>query len=325
MRVLRFTAPSVPEAMEQVREQLGPDAVILSTESGGDPTLVQVTAGVETDSFELDLLPDVAEGLRLIDDLGQSLDFHRVPPRLADRLLDLASDAGCDNNLMGLAAAFDAVLQFRKLDGQTTGQPILLAGPPGAGKTATCAKLCAHAQLTGRAPALLTMDTVKAGGTTQIQAYAQALGIDAEAADSVDALTRFVADSPDDTVWIIDTVGANPFDAADQRQVAEAAQATGAQVHLVMPAGGDAVEAGDIACAYAESGATGLIATKLDAARRYGSILSAARAGGLDLLAAGIAPTIGDGLMPLNPVSLARLVLFDQASETTPLATGTLS
>ena len=52
-----------------------------------------------------------------------------------------------------------------------------------------------------------------------------------------------------------------------------------------------------------------------------GGILSAAQAGGLALMAAGMSPNIGDGLIPINPVALARLFLPGwAASEQTGLA-----
>jgi len=61
--------------------------------------------------------------------------------------------------------------------------------------------------------------------------------------------------------------------------------------------------------AFSEAGASRLIATKLDISRRLGGVLSAADAGRLALAAAGVSPNIGDGLAPINPVSLARLIL----------------
>ena len=46
MRLRTFTAPSISEAMRQVREVLGDDAVILSTEQVGKQ--VKVSAAIET-------------------------------------------------------------------------------------------------------------------------------------------------------------------------------------------------------------------------------------------------------------------------------------
>ena len=57
----------------------------------------------------------------------------------------------------------------------------------------------------------------------------------------------------------------------------------------VLPAGGDALETADIAAAFASLGATRMIATRLDIARRYGGLLAAASQP-LAFAAAGVAP-----------------------------------
>jgi flagellar biosynthesis protein FlhF len=51
-----------------------------------------------------------------------------------------------------------------------------------------------------------------------------------------------------------------------------------------------------------------MVATRLDCARRLGSLLGAAD-GGLAFTLAGIGPTIGNGLQPLSAPGLTRLLL----------------
>jgi flagellar biosynthesis protein FlhF len=75
-----------------------------------------------------------------------------------------------------------------------------------------------------------------------------------------------------------------------------------------MPAGGDPAEAADAALAFAEAGARCFIPTRLDAARRFGGVVSAAHVARLRFLAAGVSRHIGGGLVAVNPVSLARLL-----------------
>ncbi len=88
-----------------------------------------------------------------------------------------------------------------------------------------------------------------------------------------------------------------------------AAGAAGADPVTVLPAGGDAADCAEAAAAFAEIGARRLIVTKIDAARRFGGLLSAAQAGRFALMAASASPNISDPLMPFNPISLARLLL----------------
>lgn len=78
---------------------------------------------------------------------------------------------------------------------------------------------------------------------------------------------------------------------------------------LLLADGTDPMEAADIAEIYRDLGASGLIITRIDVARRHGALLSAASAGELVIRGCGMGPSVTDGLKPLNPVALARLLL----------------
>ena len=68
---------------------------------------------------------------------------------------------------------------------------------------------------------------------------------------------------------------------------------------LVLPAGGDPAEAADLAEAFAGVGASRLLATRLDTARRLGAILAAADAAPLASATAVASPHVADGLAPI--------------------------
>src|SRR6476619_5180991 len=120
MRLKRYHAPGMAQAMAQVRAELGEDALILSTQRLGNG--VEVTAALEPD--ELPPIPLVSAD----PTLAAALDFHGVPALHRGDLQrgDLATN---------LAAAFGfAALPLDE-------RPLLIAGPPGAGKTLTVARL----------------------------------------------------------------------------------------------------------------------------------------------------------------------------------------
>ncbi len=310
--------------MALVREQLGPEAVIISTQHDGGDGKVKVTAALEDSPLdELDLAGP-AEAFDSIDEVSEGLDYHRVPAGLTDRLLGAAAHLATDDGIMALAGALDAVLTFAAPPESHSDSPLMLVGPPGAGKTATAAKICARARLAERHSSLITMDTVKAGGLAQVSTFAEALGAGLGQAPDAEALRDLVQACPGKNLVVVDTVGCNPLNDAERAHLTEAATAIGADMVLVLAAGGDVLEAAECALAFAEAGAGRLIATKLDTTRRLGGVLSAADAGRLALTAAGVSPNIGDGLSAINPVSLARLILPGAAQETvpTPLAMG---
>lgn len=326
MRLKSFIAANVPAAMKLVREQLGPDAVILSTQKEGTDGWVKVTAALEDSSLDELLWPDEPEGVDILDTLGQALDYHRIPAGLADRLMAAAGDAATGDPATALAAALDEVLSFGPPPLPRSGRPVMLIGPPGCGKTATAAKLCAQARLAGQGSRLITMDTLKAGALAQATTYANALNARLDQAADTGYLQQLLRDKPCKDPTVIDTAGCNPLDRAERQRLGDAAHAVGADLTLVMAAGGDVLEAAECALAFAEVGASALIATRLDATRRLGAVLSAADVGRLGLAAAGVSPSIGDGLVRVHPVTLARLILPDARAQAAPatLATGTL-
>jgi flagellar biosynthesis protein FlhF len=204
-----------------------------------------------------------------------------------------------------LRARFD----FKPLAERKPAKPILFAGLPGAGKSATLAKLAARAKVNGWAATVITCDLAKAGAIEQLATYARALEIPAYRAKDAATLRRAVDKADVDGLILIDTLGTNPLKKADLTQLRELAEAASAEIVLVMAAGGDPIESEELAAAYAEIGATRLVATKIDVARRYGGLLAAAEAGRLAFAGLGTSPEIASGLGTLRADQLCRLIL----------------
>jgi flagellar biosynthesis protein FlhF len=160
MRLRTFIAPSIGEAMRQVRTALGEDAVILSTEQEGKQ--VKVTAAIETQAASNAAAPAVAEGS---DELEAVLRYHGVPQALASRLLATAAGLEGSSSQQALTAALRAQFGFQPMTDRKPAKPILLAGLPGAGKSSTLAKLAARAKVNGLPVTAITCDLAKAGAT----------------------------------------------------------------------------------------------------------------------------------------------------------------
>ena len=285
MRLKLYRAPDVAAALALVRAELGPDALILATRRVGDG--VELTAALEPSAPE-----PIVDAAR-----EAALAWHGVPPGLAGRLLSGPLDA-----------ALAASLPFRKLPLETGDPPLLLVGPPGGGKTLTVARLAARLVLSGTAPLAITADGQRAGATEQLAAFTRLLGLTLVVASQPVTLARALARRQGGAPVLIDAPGGDPFDPAYRDLVSGLAATAGATVALVLPAGYDAHEAADLAGAFAELGATYLVPTRLDLARRLGAVLSAAAAGPA-LAEAGIGPGVADGLAALTPALLARRLM----------------
>ena len=280
MRLKLFRAPTVAAAMMQVRAELGADALILATRRVGGA--VEVTAALEAAAVAL---PDPAQ----LD----ALRWHGVPSSMAAAL---ASGA--------LEQALASQLRFAPLDLSPGAPPLLLCGPPGAGKTLTVARLATRLVMQGQSPLVISADGHRAGAAEQLAAFTRLLGLTLIVAPDGITIARALARRQFGAPVLIDTAGIDPFEPEAQASVAGLAAAAGAATALVLPAGLDANEAADTAAAFVAAGATMLIATRLDVARRLGSVLAAASSG-LILTEAGTGPGAADGLHPLSPAMLA--------------------
>jgi flagellar biosynthesis protein FlhF len=279
MRLKLYRAASVAEAMAQLRSELGPDALILSTR--------RIAQGVEL-TAALDQAEEAAP------EPGTDFAYHGIPPAIAARL------AGGS-----LAQALRAVLRFGTLpvDGA---QPLLLAGAPGAGKTLSVARLATRLVLAGVRPLVITADGRRAGAAEELAAYTRLLGLTLLVAGTPATVARALRQRDAAAPVLIDTTGINPFAADQIEQVALLIQAAEARPVLVIPAGQHPEEAAEQAGAFAALGVDHLLPTRLDVARRLGSVIAAAVAADLMLTDCGTGSGATDGLAPLTPEFLAE-------------------
>lgn len=326
MRLKTYTAASMAEAMSLVRKDMGLEAIIVATHQDTPGASVQVTAALETpdrddeaftgwgvDGADQNSRSDgdsersVVRSSGRLGELRRDLGYHGVPADLAERLARLGVSFATDDPALALAGALDEVFAFSPLPDRPPAKPIMLVGPPGAGKTIVTAKLMMRARRAERPLAGITTDTRRAGGVEQLQAFTAILGADLTPADAPAVLAAALRAAGGKEVYI-DTAGVNPYDDDELEALRELVRAARAEPVLVLPAGGDPMEAADIARALASVGARRMIATRLDMTRRFGGLLAAAAAGQMAFADVGISPFVADGLAAINPVSLARLL-----------------
>ncbi len=325
MRLKTYSAASMNEAMAMVREKLGPDAIIVTSDEG--PAGVTVTVAYEGKLPVIGLVPK-AETLETpvslkADDIGvhQSreydsgeltavLNYHGFPFETGQRINDAVNKVNEATLASAFASALEMTINFEPLT-DLANRPIMMVGPPGAGKTVSAAKLTADAVLHERPIKLISTDTGKAGGVQQLDHFAQLMKQTVTTAASPEELAAIIksqSKAPSETLTIIDTQGVNPFDLEDLELLLSYIKAANAEPVLVLPAGIDPIDAEDISEVFSKLGAHRFIATRLDTARRYASIITAARPGKLALAATSSSPYVASGLETATPLGIARIM-----------------
>jgi len=304
MRLKLYQAAGMAEAMARVRFEMGPDALILATRRVANG--VEVTAALD---------PEEPAPLPSSRDLAgvSALRFHGVPASLHAPLQDGP-----------LAEALRSRLSFTTLDLTPGARPLLLAGPPGAGKTLSVARLATRLLLAGTPPMVITADARRAGAVEQLAAYTRLLRLNLLVARHPVTLSRALMRRTDGAPVLIDTAGCDPFDPDQRQELGSLAAVADATIVLVLPAGMDGAESTDLGAAFAEMGARLLIGTRIDLARRLGGLMGAADAGRLGMTDAGIGPGAADGLTPLTPDFLASRLLAPTSLGSGSLRAGSL-
>ncbi len=336
MKLRTFTAPDMPTAMKMVREAMGDEAVILSTHTDRANHQVRVTAACEQEGAQpRPLLQEYRESIGFaqkraqasewLQELEGMLRFHNAPASLIRKLTGIASGMELDSMLAlqklasasskatiegkVLARILEAAFAFMPLPPLAGGVKLMLVGPPGVGKTVTVARLATQAAMEGRQLSVVTCDTKRAGGVEQLAAFTDILGLSLQIAANTSELAALTRKLPASHAVLIDTPGCNPYEPQEMLELKLMLTFPDIEPVLTLPAGLDSEEAADIVRSFAMPAIKRLMITRLDTARRLGSVLTAADAGGLALShGTDSARVVGD-IHPLDAQTLAQLLL----------------
>lgn len=347
MRLKSFYAKTMTEAMKMVRDTLGDEAVIVATREEGGGKSVRVTAAIEQEdrygdldtmlddmprgrntgsrpvpNFEIDTVPATSETGgwlqydeedeegAVVEQLTDIMLRHSVSDEITDQVISCATVLGMPRADEALTAAIEHLFSFRPLPQKSMGGTAwMMVGPPGAGKTLATAKIAARSVMAGLRVSVISTDTVRAGGVEQLSAFTKLLRVNLQTASGAKNLQNALEQARGSDHILIDTNGMNPFNAEEMRDLARLMSAGDIEPVLVLPAGIDADESGEIGRIYAALGVRSILPTRIDIARRLGGLLGAAHHGGLIFADASHTPKVADGLIPLSPQRLTGLLM----------------
>lgn len=339
MRIKTLTADKMTDALALIRQQLGPEALILETRKvtrNGKETL-EITVAVNDP--EPPLRPEAAP-LKAAAAMSATAAPNTAPnttPTTAGFPSLLASTLEAHGVPLALAQTWQAALPGLKQAGFTEAEGLgmllgkqlnflshaevltpaaahVFVGPHGAGKTTLVAKLAWQASQRGQRVGILSLDDQKVGGFEPLAIAAEIFGTHAYLIADRDDLRAAAAKlSEAGTVGglLLDTAGLNPFAARAVTGLRQRLQELGltTRVHLVLPANLNAVDLAMLPVACHALQPADLIFTKLDCTTRYGALVATASSSGLPL---GLATHAADMATPpllLQPSWLAEALL----------------
>jgi flagellar biosynthesis protein FlhF len=188
---------------------------------------------------------------------------------------------------------------------------VALVGPPGAGKTATIAKLAVKYGLSSKKPTLLlSLDTLRVAASEQLRWYASILGIHFQVVETSRALAQTLEEHRGKDLIFIDTPGLTTSDLDGGCDVAEfLAGRNDIQKHLVLPASMRFTDLARISSAYDVFRPSRLIFTRMDETGTFGPLLCEAVGSGRPISFLTTGQRVPEDLEPADKTSLTNRLL----------------
>ncbi len=329
MRLKSFNAKTTTEAMKMIRDSLGEDAIIVSTRDDKVGGGISVTAAIDNGTFggsepafethgrmskpssgdEWLQYDDEEENNAVMEVITEAMISHGVTEDITDEILTAATIMGLEEPNIALLGALEDIFKFGSLFDLSDNRNFLFVGPSGAGKTLTVAKYAAQAVMDGCSVVVITADNERAGGYLQLKAFTDIMDVPLVNVESPQDFADKVHEYGDTDYIFVDMPGLNPYSPKEMDVLDDYVKVADCEPVLVLPAAMDPYESSDITKIYASIGVKVMIPTRLDMARRYGGLLSAAYTGNLSFAEAGISKNVAGGLDELTPKKLANYLI----------------
>ncbi len=342
MPVKRYRRKTLQDALRAVREEMGPDALVLSTRDVVGRGFrgwfgareIEITAAGERQ--QMSETRHEAAGRPVVRPSDET------SPRLADRPSAAAMGRGADaltarleaagldrDTAQAVIAAHPAARRrgastetlraaiashlspLAAVDGDYA--PIeVFVGPPGVGKTTTIAKIAAQARARqGRRLSMLAADGFRVGAVEQLRLYADILGAPFAIARTAGELEAAIERGRGPL--LLDTAGRSPRDEASRDMFRLLASRSDVRTHLVLAATTPRDLARRIVDRFAEANPTRVVVTRVDEAESLGPMVPVLQEHGLPVSYLGTGQNVPDDLERATPAALAAWITGDLA------------
>jgi flagellar biosynthesis protein FlhF len=265
---------------------------------------------------------DVGGPIGVVESIRRELVSHDVNELLAEALVRSAVEElhTTDNEALIKEYIQKRIERFVRVTGPLKceagkAKVIALVGPTGVGKTTTVAKLAAHYTAVERKNvAIITVDVYRVAAVEQMRVYAQLLKVPIEVVLTPTDLRGTLAAHRDKDLILIDSGGRSQY---NWMQVLELTgffkELSDVDIHLVLSAATRAKENMAVIDRFSSMPITGLLITKLDETRDYGSLLTLAVKSKRPISYLTAGQSIPEDIEPASPAKLARMILHTEA------------
>ncbi|MBC7342896.1 MAG: flagellar biosynthesis protein FlhF [Clostridia bacterium] len=340
----RYYATSIPEALNQVRKDLGRDAIIVDqrrVRRGPWWNILgrrywEITAAADDNSYSsLSPFVQIEQRVQKVESWLQEFSRNTAAARKAaeaDRWREVLEKADLNSSLIdrvlsslpeGYRNSQPPEVIWEQLVEQLAGlfapgsgmQPsskvLSFVGPTGVGKTTTLAKLAALMAVYHRKRvALITTDTYRIGAVEQLRTYAEILGVPLEVANSPGQLRQQVSAHQDKDYIFIDTAGRPSRNAMMIQEVAGFTKGVGSsETYLVLSCGTKTEDLFRIVKDFRPTQYRKLIFTKLDETESLGNIANIGASTGLPIAYITTGQRVPDDIEAAQPRRLAELIV----------------
>lgn len=329
MQLKVFTADELHEALAQVRQSLGPEALILDRQieehgDGGKHWKVYAAVDQPLEPTPPDFTVAMTRLERLVDGLAK-----RETDGLRSTLTGVAKDAFDVLCALGMAPIYaqelaedfsegrmlatNSLRWAQRLDPQHRREVVILTGPSGVGKTLLAAKLATHFSLKGAAVAMLSLDTERIAADAQLAAYAEILGAPFYRARNRREVATALAETASARLLLVDSEGWSCQRPQAMKRLAENLAAIPAtRRFLVIPANIDEEDGMQAIQEAARLAPTDLVFTKIDETKRPGKLVNLAAGARLPLSYCSFGPEVPEHMGWLSAKSMMSLLASRQ-------------
>ncbi len=335
MQIKSFSAPRLHEALAMVRQDLGPDAVILDRtesklESGVSVWNVHAALDYEEsprpNTVKDSSVSNLEASMQRLEKIATSLgnrdaeDYRHAMPNKTVRdafnhllglgvsavnAFELAEDYAKQAEINMLTLAWAAPLNLKK-----NKEVILVSGASGTGKTLFIAKLATYYSLKGVSVALMSTDTNRLGGTAVLSSYAAILGVPFSELHCQENIIQAQQESKAAQLVLIDTEGWNNRHASGLRQQMKLWDDLACtRKILLMSASMDESDGLAMLTRASGLGFTDIAFSKLDETSKPGKIVNWAEASRMPMSYCSFGPEVPDQIGWLTPKALTAILI----------------